>query len=149
MAAVLEADLGLSGEKSLLGSLEVRQRLESSLKLLVCSGIRLHLLTMGTPQTSKALLGAAGYDLSLFYSFLGPFDMACISHFETFLIMATWTGKKQLKASSSTSRKILTLCTTCNEQLAIKLLRNILLLMRTVITIIIIITIIMTMWTYK
>ena len=31
---------------------------------------------MGTPQTSKALLGAAGYDLSLFYSFLGPFDMA-------------------------------------------------------------------------
>ena len=75
-AAVPEADLGLSGEKSLLGSLEVRQRLESSLKLLVCSGIRLHLLTMGTPQTSKALLGAAGYDLTLFYSFLGPFDMA-------------------------------------------------------------------------
>ncbi|CAE7504060.1 SCJ1, partial [Symbiodinium sp. CCMP2456] len=72
-AAVPEAILG---ETSVLGSLAVRQHLASSLKLLVASGIRLHLLTMGTPQTSKALLGAAGYDLNLFCSFLGPFDMA-------------------------------------------------------------------------
>ena len=75
-AAVPEAIPGVSGETSVLGSLAVRQHLESSLKLLVSCGIRLHLLTMGTPQTSKALLGAAGYDLSLFSSFLGPFDMA-------------------------------------------------------------------------
>ena len=63
-------------DSSVLGSREVREQLQNSLQRLVSSGIRVHLLTMGTPQTSKALLGAAGYNLDLFSSFLGPADMA-------------------------------------------------------------------------
>lgn len=74
-AAVPSAAIDVS-ETSFLGTIETRQRFQHSLKELVSAGIRLHVLTMGTAQTSRALLGAAGYNLGLFSSWLGPADMA-------------------------------------------------------------------------
>eukprot|EP00933_Yihiella_yeosuensis_P026071 TRINITY_DN2022_c1_g1_i4.p1 TRINITY_DN2022_c1_g1~~TRINITY_DN2022_c1_g1_i4.p1 ORF type:complete len:275 (+),score=53.16 TRINITY_DN2022_c1_g1_i4:73-897(+) len=61
---------------SVLGTLACRRSLNESLRVLCERGVRLHLLTMGTPQVQKALLEAGGYDLNLFDSWLGPMDMA-------------------------------------------------------------------------
>ncbi|CAE7229076.1 SCJ1 [Symbiodinium pilosum] len=74
-AATAEAVLDFS-DSSMLGSREVRRQLQGSLETLVSQGLRLHVLTMGTPQTCKALLAAGGYDVALFSSFLGPTEMA-------------------------------------------------------------------------
>ena len=75
-SAVLgNADLDFS-DTSVLGALETCQELQKSMEKLTSLGIGIHILTMGTPQTCKALLAAGGYNLSLFQSFLGPVDMA-------------------------------------------------------------------------
>ena len=58
-------------DSSLFGATVVQNMLGESLRGSVQHGIRLHLLTMRTPQTHKALLKAAGYDVSLFQSWLG------------------------------------------------------------------------------
>ncbi|CAK9004594.1 unnamed protein product [Durusdinium trenchii] len=74
-AATGEVALDYS-DSSVLGSWEVRRQLQGSLETLVLQGLRIHVLTMGTPQTCKALLAAGGYDVNLFSHFLGPADMA-------------------------------------------------------------------------
>ena len=63
-------------DSSMLATCSLRRELQSSLKSLVSQGIRLHVLTMGMPETSRALLAVGGYDIALFSSFLGPCEMA-------------------------------------------------------------------------
>ncbi|CAE8636450.1 unnamed protein product [Polarella glacialis] len=72
---VPRAELDFS-ETSVMGSAGCRVMLQQALLALKSQGVRLHLLTMGTPQTHKALLLAAGLDVSLFEDWLGPTDMA-------------------------------------------------------------------------
>lgn len=72
---VCQAAIDMS-DHSLLGPRELRKNLNDNLRLLSNLGFRIHLLTMGTPHTQKALLEAAGYDVNLFCSWLGPADMA-------------------------------------------------------------------------
>lgn len=72
---VEEIQLDLS-DSSLFGSVATRRSLQGTLQKLVEGGIKLHVLTMGTPQAQKALMRKAGYNVELFEDFLGPFDMA-------------------------------------------------------------------------
>eukprot|EP00928_Gymnodinium_smaydae_P064047 TRINITY_DN47483_c0_g1_i1.p1 TRINITY_DN47483_c0_g1~~TRINITY_DN47483_c0_g1_i1.p1 ORF type:complete len:297 (-),score=33.58 TRINITY_DN47483_c0_g1_i1:158-1048(-) len=60
----------------LFGPHSVRLMLGEALRMFREKGIGVHLLTMGTPRTCRALMEAAGYDTSIFLSWLGPVDMA-------------------------------------------------------------------------
>mmetsp|Transcript_29885 Transcript_29885/g.64664 ORF Transcript_29885/g.64664 Transcript_29885/m.64664 type:complete len:335 (-) Transcript_29885:65-1069(-) len=70
-----EAILNVS-DNSIFGTWSAREDVQDSLRTLVRCGLRVHILTMGTAKTCKAVLRAAGYDMRLFTDFLGPSDMA-------------------------------------------------------------------------
>jgi len=63
-------------DDSAFGPVAARAMLQDALDQLTAYGVRVHLLTMGTPLTCKALLQAAKYDTDAFHDWLGPTDMA-------------------------------------------------------------------------
>lgn len=74
-ACVPEAGIDFS-DASVFGTRATRKLLQDALVAMKLRGVRMHLLTMGTPLTCQALLKGAGYDINVFQEWLGPSDMA-------------------------------------------------------------------------